>query len=141
MRNANCLVQGCGLATSLALLALTPARAEAPLDAAGFEARVSGQTLQFTAYGLAYGAEQYLPGRRVLWAFAGGSCRQGQWYEAAPGEICFTYEHEPTPQCWNFFDRAGKIWATFLGEPPNTQLEEVARSTVPLPCPGPEVGA
>lgn len=128
------------LALALFVALATPCRADTPLDAAGFEALVQGQTLSFSAYGLSYGAEQYLPGRQVLWAFEGSICRHGTWYEAKPGEICFTYEHDPTPQCWNFFNRSGKLWANFLGPPPATQLEEASRSTQPLDCPGPELG-
>ena len=127
-------------AAAIAAFGAAPALAEPPLDAAGFEALVTGQTLRFSAYGQSYGAEQYLPGREVLWAFEGSACRRGRWYEAAAGEICFTYEHDPKPQCWNFFDRGGKLGATFLGPPPATELEEASRSPQPLDCPGPEVG-
>lgn len=129
------------LAFVVSALVAAPALAEEPLDTAGFEARVTGQTLRFSAYGQSYGAEQYLPGRQVLWAFEGSGCRKGRWYEAAPGEICFSYEHDPTPQCWNFFDRNGRLGATFLGPPPATELLEASRSPQPLDCPGPEVGA
>ena len=54
----------------LFLLALTlPAFGEEPLDGAEFEAFATGKTLSYAVGGIVYGAEQYLPGRRVIWAF------------------------------------------------------------------------
>ena len=129
------LVLGLGVGSGL------PAGAETLLDGAGFEARVAGQTLAFSSGGQAYGFEQYLPGRRVLWAFAGGQCRAGRWFEPDPGRICFVYEHDPEPQCWAFFEDAGRIKARFEGAAPGDELIETARSPAPLNCPGPDVGA
>ncbi|MDP2086048.1 MAG: hypothetical protein Q8K20_12680 [Gemmobacter sp.] len=131
------------LAMILGLAAATPmpGQAETLLDGAAFEARVTGQTLAFESGGQAYGYEQYLPGRRVLWAFAGGPCRAGRWFEPDPGRICFVYEHDPEPQCWAFFDDEGRIRARFEGSAPGDDLIETARSSAPLHCPGPDVGA
>lgn len=128
------------LAPILALLALAvPAGAEIPLDGPAFEARVTGRTLAYAQDGMAYGAEQYLPGRRVVWAFAGQPCQYGRWYEAAPARICFVYDTDPTPQCWQFFDRPGGLTAVFEGG--GTQpLTEVGDIDGPLACPGPQVG-
>jgi len=125
----------------LALVTTGPAWGAEPLTGAEFEAHVTGQTLQFSAGGQDYGAEQYLPGRRVIWAFDGGPCREGEWYEPVPGQICFVYEHEPVPQCWAFFDDNGRLRARFLdavgmGE----DLIEARRGPGPLACPGPDVG-
>lgn len=118
------------------------AHAAEPLTGSEFEAQVTGQTLQFSAGGQDYGAEQYLPGRRVIWAFEGGPCREGIWYEPAPGQICFVYEHEPVPQCWAFFDEGGKLRARFLDAlGMGDDLIEARRGTRPLDCPGPDVGA
>ena len=126
------------LALTLALLAL-PAHAETPLDGAGFEARVTGRTLAFAQGGVAYGAEQYLPGRRVIWAFAGQPCQHGHWYEPAPARICFVYDNDPTPQCWQFFDRPDGLTAVFEGEG-TEPLVEVGDIDGPLACRGPQVG-
>lgn len=128
-------VVACGGAAAL------PAGAETLLDGAGFEARVTGQTLAFSAGGQPYGYEQYLPGRRVLWAFAGGECRAGRWFEPEAGRICFVYEHDPEPQCWAFFDDEGRIRARFEGAELGDELIETARTSAPLNCPGPDVGA
>ncbi len=125
---------------ALCLLA-APALAETPMDGAGFEAAVTGQTIEFSAEGRSYGAEQYLPGRRVIWAFEGGPCRRGKWHERAPGQICFVYEHDPGPQCWTFFDEGGTLRARLSGAAPGQDLRESRRRRAPLACPGPEVGA
>lgn len=133
--------QGLGAVGLAALLAAGATRAETLLDGAGFEARVTGQTLAFESGGQPYGFEQYLPGRRVLWSFVGGECRAGRWYEPDPGRICFVYEHDPGPQCWSFFDDDGRIRARFEGAQPGSDLVETRRSAAPLNCPGPDVGA
>ncbi|MFN3937803.1 MAG: hypothetical protein ACK4KW_09515 [Gemmobacter sp.] len=124
----------------LALWWAAAAAAETPMTGAEFEARTSGQTLDFAVRGEPYGTEQYLPGRRVIWAFSGGQCRYGKWYEDGTGRICFVYEHDPTPQCWWFFDRPGGIAALFDGDQPGSELVEVRRSSEPMACPGPDVG-
>ena len=125
----------------LGLAAGAAMAAEAPLDGAAFEARTTGQTLAFESGGQAYGYEQYLPGRRVIWAFDGGECREGRWFEPDPGRICFVYDYDPEPQCWAFFDRAGRLVAQFEGAEPGAELIETERSAAPLNCPGPDVGA
>lgn len=121
-----------------ALLAAGPALAQ-PLTIEEFEAYATGRTLTYAIGGQVYGAEQYLPGRRVLWAFRGDECRKGYYYEAE-GEICFVYEHDPTPQCWTFEKRATGLSARFSGDPPGSELSEVAQTPDPLICAGPEVG-
>jgi hypothetical protein len=126
----------------LAAIAAPPASAaETPLSGAAFEALVSGRTLSYAVGGVAYGTEQYLPGRRVIWSFVGGPCRFGLWSEPAPGRICFVYDHEPAPQCWQFFDDPAGLRARFEGDPPGSDLVEVGRTQSPLSCPGPDVGA
>jgi hypothetical protein len=62
------------------------------MSAAEFEDYTTGQTLTFSFMGVPYGVEQYLPGRRVIWAFIGEDCHEGRWYEDA-GNICFVYDH------------------------------------------------
>lgn len=113
--------------------------AEAPMTAAEFEAATTGRTLTYAEGGQVYGVEQYKPGRRVLWAFRGDQCREGIWYEDA-GDICFIYEHDPTPQCWQFHKRPGGMTARFMGRDAGTDLSVVAETSDPLLCAGPDVG-
>ncbi|MCU0815900.1 MAG: hypothetical protein MUF74_05320 [Cypionkella sp.] len=124
-----------------ALLALLPASlgaVEAPLTGADFEAYVTGKTITFASDGESYGTEQYLPGRRVVWAFTAEICREGIWHEE-DGQICFVYTHDPMPQCWVFWLDGG-LNARFTGGGEATELQEVAQSPDPLPCPGPQIG-
>ena len=122
------------------LLAAAPASAQQAMSSDAFERYATGKTLFYGNGGVAYGAEQYLPGRRVIWTFLDGECVDGEWYEQA-GQICFVYEHAPdTPQCWSFFSEAGGIMARFENDPEATQLIEVDQRPEPLICPGPKVG-
>jgi hypothetical protein len=126
-------------------LAAVPAFAEIapispPMTATEFEAYATGKTLTYGLGGEVYGIEQYLPGRRVLWAFKGDECRKGYWYEAGQ-EICFVYEKDPDgPQCWTFHRMGDGIRARFVGDPNGADLSEVAQSSSPLTCAGPDVG-
>lgn len=122
----------------LALVPQLALAAETPLSGAEFEAYTTGRTLTFASRGQVYGAEQYLPGRRVKWAFTEDVCREGIWYEDA-GQICFVYDYDPTPQCWIFWQDGG-LRARFTSADSGTELQEVENSTAPLPCAGPEVG-
>lgn len=112
-----------------------------PLTGAEFEAYTTGRTLTYAQQGEVFGTEQYLPGRRVMWAFEGEACQSGHWYEA--GEfICFLYDDAPDrPQCWTFHLDGGALRARFAEDPEGTDLAEVAQSDRPLHCPGPDVGA
>ena len=129
------------IALFAALLAqAVPAMAETPLSGSAFERYVEGRTLFFGSGGLAYGAEQYLPNRRVLWTFLDGECQAGHWYEEAQ-QICFIYENAPnTPQCWQFFENENGLSANFTSGPDTNPLVEVENSDEPLICPGPQVG-
>jgi hypothetical protein len=113
---------------------------ETPLTGAQFGAYATGKTLTFSQGGNTYGTEQYLPGNRVLWAFEGDICRKGRWYAEAD-LICFVYDHDPSPQCWTFWQSDNGLNARFEGDAPGTELSEVARSPRPLQCAGPDVGA
>lgn len=116
------------------------AQADTPLDAESFESYTTGQTLTFTHDGVPYGAEQYLPGRRVIWAFAGEECEEGVWYPRGD-MICFAYETYGIEQCWNFYRTEDGLRAVFQGpDGPSTELYEAYRSATPLMCEGPEVG-
>ena len=104
-----------------------------------FDDYTLGKTFYFASDGEPYGAEEYLPNRRVRWTFLDGKCKEGEWYEE--GElICFVYEDQPVPQCWSFEISAGGLTARFENNPNQTQLYEVRQSPEPLMCLGPEVG-
>lgn len=113
--------------------------AESTMTGEEFDAYTRGKTLTFSAVGQVYGAEQYLPGRRVLWAFTEDICREGIWYEDS-GQICFVYDYDPTPQCWVFWKDNGLRARFTSGESP-TELREIAQSPDPLSCALPDVGA
>lgn len=123
----------------LYIVLAVPAAAETPMSAAAFDAFATGKTLTYALDGEVYGAEQYLPGRRVVWAFAGEDCKRGTWYEDA-GQICFLYEGSPDPQCWSFLQDASGLRAHFAGDPEGSELALVEQSDGPLICAGPEVG-
>ena len=122
-------------------LALPAAALEdTPLTAEEFDARTLGQTLTFATGGEPYGIEQYLPGRRVIWAFIGEECREGSWFPVG-SQICFEYDDEPGRlHCWTFFDGADGLVARSEG-PGGTELVEVRRAEEAMYCPGPDVGA
>lgn len=128
------------LALCLAMLA-APALAEAPLSATEFEARTTGRTMTYALDGQVWGREQYLPGRREIWAFEGEDCRPGTWNDPLPELICFAYDDRPDdPQCWRFFGTGGRLKAQLAAEPEAGVLSAVEETKVPLGCPGPDVG-
>ena len=111
-----------------------------PLSAEAFEAHSAGQTLTFGIDGIPYGIEQYLPGRRVIWAFIGEECREGRWFPVEDN-ICFEYDDEPGRwHCWTFFLGNEGLVARSEGFGAR-DLVEVQRSEEPMYCPGPDVGA
>ena len=111
----------------------------APLSGDAFEDYTTGKTLYFSEGGEAYGAERYLPGRRVEWSFLDGQCKTGEWY-AEGSAICFIYEDRPEPQCWHFETTQGGLRASFLGEDQSTELYEARQADEPMYCVGPDVG-
>jgi len=129
------------LACLMALPLAAPAlAADERMNAESFERYTTGRTLSFSFDGVPYGIEQYLPGRRVLWAFLGDQCQEGVWYERE-GMICFVYDANPVEQCWSFFRSETGLRAVFEGpDGPGTELYEVERSSQPLTCEGPGVG-
>ncbi|SEM96745.1 hypothetical protein SAMN04488103_102582 [Gemmobacter aquatilis] len=127
------------LALAALLLIPLPALAGDPLTAAEFEAYAQGKTLTYAMGGQVFGTEQYLPNRRVRWAFTQDVCKEGWWYEEA-GLICFAYDGENDPQCWKFWQDGARLKAQFEGDPEGTELTEVEQTTKPLSCPGPDVG-
>lgn len=124
------------------LAAAAPASGQepaAPLSADSFAERVTGRTLTYSTPGGAYGVEQYLPGRRVIWRFMDSECQRGVWYEAGD-HICFVYDAVRTPQCWSFFEEGDGLRARFEGPGGGGDLVTVEESDAPLSCPGPQVG-
>lgn len=125
--------------TVLALCLLAQAAvAETPMTGEEFDAYATGKTVTFAFEGEVYGVEQYLPNRRVRWAFIDDTCRIGYWYTDGP-EICFVYEDDGEPQCWIFSLDTGRLTARFTGES-GTLLTELSQSEEPLQCTGPDVG-
>ena len=129
-------------ATSIVLAAFTAGSgvAQGIMNAEEFDAFTRGKTFYYGVDGNEYGAEEYLPNRRVIWTFLDGQCQNGIWYEAN-GMICFEYEQIENRQCWTFrqSDNGGLI-ARFQDDPEELELYEVQRSGEPLQCPGPDVG-
>jgi len=130
------------LLSALCLILLPGAalHAEDAISGAEFEAYSTGKTLFYATEGQAYGAEQYLSGRRVVWTFLDGECTEGVWYEV-DDQICFRYRHDPDePQCWSFFRTGSGLTARFENDPTQTELVEINQSQDPLICTGPKVG-
>ena len=101
--------------------------------------RATGKTLTYARDGAVWGAEQYLPDRKVVWAFTAEECRTGYWYDEN-AQICFVYEFRDDPQCWYFYQSATGITARFAEDAEGSPLAEVAQSTGPLGCAGPDLG-
>jgi len=124
----------------LGLIFSAPAlQAQETMGAAAFEAYTQGKTFYYGANGTAYGAEEYLPNRRVKWSFLDGDCQKGSWYEQ-DGLICFIYDHRPGPQCWSFVKTENGLVARYVTETRETELYEVEQSDAPLQCKGPRIG-
>lgn len=121
------------------LLLCAPACAETPLSAEAFDRYTRGKTIFYAGNGARYGAEEYLDDRVVRWSFLDGECKMGQWYDAGP-DICFEYEDNPEPQCWQFFLDANGLTARFTGPNAPDLLYELETSGEDMLCLGPEVG-
>lgn len=109
------------------------------LGAEAFDSYTRGKTLSFSWQGQEFGKEQYLPDRRVIWAFSGEECRRGSWYPAGD-HICFIYDDDPMPKCWTFRLGPTGLQAMFEDGTQGADLTEVEQSPEPLSCPGPDVG-
>ncbi|MCV6595703.1 MAG: hypothetical protein OIF40_01285 [Mangrovicoccus sp.] len=112
---------------------------EAPLSAEAFEAFTQGKTLVFSTNGIEFGAEEYLPGRKVRWAFLGQECMDGEWYPRGD-LICFRYDQQAGEQCWHFFLKGGALTARARDPGDPGDLFTTRRSPEPLFCLGPEIG-
>lgn len=109
------------------------------MNADAFDRYTRGKTLFYGADGQAYGVERYLEGRRVIWSFLDGKCRDGIWYEQN-GQICFVYEDNKTPQCWTFSQGPSGLIAKFENDPLGTELYEAQDLGDDMLCYGPDVG-
>jgi hypothetical protein len=120
-------------------LAASPAVAETPLSAEAFDALTLGKTMTWAEYGTVYGVEQYLPGRRVRWTVLGEDCKTGHWYPEGTA-ICFQYETDPEPDCWEIVMTGSGMTARYLTFETGSEPVVVEETTEPLACFGPEVG-
>ena len=129
------------LALSLTLFAL-PAMAERIVTADEFAQMVTGKTLHFNRNGVPFGSEQYFSDKRVIWAFeGGGDCQRGIWFENTSGQICFVYDTDPEPQCWDFLEGDDGVFRARLdGADPDADLMTRDVVTDDLECPLPDVG-
>lgn len=128
------------LIPSLALIWAATAQAEAPpLGADAFNHATLGFTLGYSHAGQTYGHEQYLPDKRVIWAFSDEDCMTGRWQQQGD-QICFTYDREGPVQCWRFWLEGGKLVGRYGDDPPGNELYETSRSPKPLACAPPDVG-
>ncbi|MCK0167766.1 hypothetical protein MWU52_09430 [Jannaschia sp. S6380] len=125
------------------LIALTtsPSLAERVVTAEEFAEMVTGRTLHFDRFGRPFGSEQYFDDKRVIWAFEGGTCQRGIWFENTEGQICFVYDDDPSPQCWDFLQTDdGAFHARLDGEDPESDLVTRDVGTDALDCPLPDLG-
>ena len=118
----------------LILLLASPAMAQDTMDAADFDAHVTGRTITFrTPDNPSYGIERYLPGRRVMWSSFDGTCQYGVWFESK-GQICFRYEGDPEHKCWLMYDEPGGMRGVYTTRLPATVIFEDPNRDDPLVC-------
>lgn len=120
-------------------LTASPAIGQSAMSGDSFDAYTRGKTLYYGYDGEAYGVERYLEGRRVVWSFLDGRCKEGVWYEDS-GQICFVYEDRPDPQCWTFSETPSGLVARFENNPDATELYEAQENDKEMLCYGPDVG-
>ena len=125
--------------TLTTLLAPAVSLSESPMTAEEFDRYTRGKTLYFSDENGRYGGEEYFDRRRVRWSFLDGECKEGTWY-ASGRDICFVYEDNPEPQCWQFFESGNGLTATFSNDDSDTTLYEVTGDDEEMICLGPEVG-
>ena len=80
-----------------------------------------------------------MPDRRVIWTFLDGQCERGAWYNEG-STICFAYETQNQPQCWNFIEDGENRRARVIGADPANDLVVVGQDKTTLDCPGPGIG-
>lgn len=126
-------------ALALCLLAL-PAAADPLLTAEAFDTLTQGRTMSWSEFGSVYGVEEYLPDRQVRWTALGQDCKTGHWYPDGPA-ICFQYEDDALPDCWEITGSGTGLLARYTTSPPDTAPVVVRETTETLACFGPKVGA
>jgi hypothetical protein len=126
----------CLLAAAIPQLAFAQER----LFGDAFEAYTQGKTMYFSRGGQVYGAEQYLPGGRVLWSFLDGTCNDGSWF-SQDEQICFYYDNSGGAQCWDVTLGEHGLTVTFSDDERPMELKEIPGLSEPLDCPGPMIGA
>ncbi len=129
------------IALCASLLLAGPVAAERVVTADEFDQMVSGRTLHFDRQGEAFGSEQYFEDKRVIWAFEGGQCQRGIWFESLAGDICFVYDGDPSPQCWSFIEMPdGAFHARSVGADPDEDLITRKMGYEDLECVLPDLG-
>lgn len=97
-----------------AALPVVAAAQDRPVTAEEFEAFTEGRTFAHDSAAGPYGAEIYLPGRRVIWHFLDDrACEPGRWYPEGDA-ICFDYDNAPAgdgPECWFYFREDDRLRA------------------------------
>ena len=126
-------------AALLASLTAATAPAQTPLSAEAFDRLTLGKTLYYFNNGRAYGVERYLRNRQVIWSFLDGECQYGTWYDSPP-YICFEYDSELGPQCWQFFEENGQLRAVFEDGSDGATPYVADEAPEEMVCLGPEVG-
>jgi hypothetical protein len=128
---ALCLISGA---------ALGPAFVEPLLTAEEFDALTLGRTMTWSEFGTVYGVEYYLPNRQIRWTVVGDDCKAGHWYPDGDA-ICFQYEDDPAPDCWEISASGPDFLARYTANPPDAEPVIVTETTERLACFGPKVGA
>jgi hypothetical protein len=121
------------------VLAAGPALCEPAMTAESFDAYTRGKTLFYGSMGRTYGVERYLDGRRVIWSFLDGECKDGTWYQQDE-QICFVYDDGSGPQCWTFTLGGAGLIARFENDPQSTELYEAQDLDEEMVCLGPKIG-
>lgn len=130
------------LRLAVALLLASPAAADTLLTAEEFDRLTLGRTMTWAEFGTVYGVEQYLPDRRVRWTVLGDDCKTGHWYHQDGQAICFKYEDDLAPDCWEITALASgaDLLARYSTDGPGTAPVVVRETHEPLACFGPDVG-
>lgn len=115
------------------------AQDERILSADEFQDFIGTSTVYYGRNGNPYGAEQYLPNRKVIWSFLNNECQYGVWYDRKD-QICFIYEGQSSEICWHFMEVDGNKAARVIGDDPENDLVALTQNDEPLHCPGPDVG-
>ena len=129
-----------GVILAVFTLSSGTARSDTPVSAAEFDAYATGHTITYFSEGMEFGVEQYLPGRQVKWTVGDGICLRGSCYPTGD-DICFEYQDGGGPHCWDFTKGADGLTAVYTSDDGGLTLTEAERTTKPLECSGPFLGA